>query len=91
MQPKLICQSCSMPIDDLQNRGTEKDGTHSSEYCKYCYQGGAFVNPGIRFEDMKLFIEKKMADMKLPENIMQQSLSVLPHLKRWNNNKQDQI
>ncbi|MBS1933259.1 MAG: zinc ribbon domain-containing protein [Bacteroidetes bacterium] len=88
MQPKLICQSCSMPIDNIQDRGTEKDGTYSSEYCKYCYQNGAFVNPDIRVEDMKSFIEKKMQEMKLPQSVVQQSLSILPHLKRWKNNKQ---
>lgn len=38
-----FCQSCGMPIDDPALRGTERGGTPSEHYCKYCYQEGAFT------------------------------------------------
>ena len=38
-----FCQSCGMPMDDPALRGTERDGTPSPHYCKYCYQNGAFT------------------------------------------------
>ena len=32
-----FCQSCAMPMAD-GDYGTEKDGSESHDYCKYCYQ-----------------------------------------------------
>lgn len=84
MEPKLICQSCTMPLDDINNRGTEKDGTKSSEYCKYCYQQGSFVNPEMTFEEMKEIVITQMRKMHIHENVIHQSLDRLPLLKRWN-------
>ena len=33
-----ICQSCGMPLDFMELRGTEKDGRKSDDYCMYCYK-----------------------------------------------------
>ena len=85
MQPKTFCQSCSMPIDDVTLRGTEKDGTKSAEYCKYCYVDGAFVNPGMSIDDMRDIVKTQMQKINAPENIIRLSLESLPHLKRWRN------
>jgi hypothetical protein len=83
MEPKMFCQSCTMPIDNPGDRGTEKDGSMSSEYCKYCYQQGAYTEPGITFEKMKSVVTTQMQKMNLPADIIQKSLDSLPHLKRW--------
>lgn len=83
MQPKMICQSCTMPIDSIDDRGTEKDNSKSNEYCKYCYQHGALINPGMSLDEMKTIITTQMKKMNLPESIIQLSLNTLPHLKRW--------
>ena len=86
MKPELFCQSCTMPIDDKANRGTEADGSLSSEYCKYCYQDGHFIQPDINLDQMKTFMTTKMQEMHLPESVVQYSLQMLPHLKRWSKN-----
>ncbi len=39
-----ICQSCAMPLQTLEEFGTEADGDLSTEYCTYCYQNGSFTN-----------------------------------------------
>lgn len=83
MEPKIFCQSCTMPIDDPANRGTEKDGSKSEQYCKYCYQDGAFINPGMTLDEMKKIVTTQMHKLNLPESLIQQSLNYLPHLKRW--------
>ncbi len=83
MEQKMICQSCTMPIDNPEDRGTEKDGSKSIEYCKYCYQNGAFTNPGLSLEEMKAFMASKTKEMNLPQDIAEQSMAALPHLKRW--------
>jgi hypothetical protein len=74
-----------MPIDNVADRGTEKDGSKSSEYCKYCYQNGAFINPNMSFEEMKSLVITQMEKMNLPADIIQNSVRSLPNLKRWRN------
>ena len=83
MEPKLLCQSCTMPIDNLADRGTERDGSKSSEYYKYCYQNGAMVNPGMTLEEMKALVITQMKKMNLPPAIIEASVKSLPYLKRW--------
>lgn len=87
MEPKLFCQSCTMPIDNAADRGTENDGSNSTEYCKYCYQNGAFVNPGMSLENMKALITEKMQEMHIPVSITQKSMDMLAGLKRWKTQK----
>ena len=43
-QPTFICQSCSMPLDDLDDFGTDTDGGVNTEYCIHCYEKGAFTH-----------------------------------------------
>lgn len=84
MKPKLFCQSCTMPIDNMEDRGTEKNWIPSDLYCKYCYQDGAFTNPDMTLEQMKKITEAAMYQQHIPENIIQRSMKMLPSLKRWN-------
>ena len=83
MEPKMFCQSCTMPIDNIADRGTEKDNSKSNEYCKYCYKKGVFTEPEMTFEKMKSNITIQMKNMNLPADIIQKSLASLPYLKRW--------
>jgi len=46
------CHSCGMPIGAAEDRGTEEDGRPSAFYCRYCYQRGAFTEPGATIETM---------------------------------------
>ena len=78
-----ICQSCSMPLTDESLLGTEKDGSKNQEYCKYCYQNGSFVNPGITVDQMSSFIQQKMKEMHIDNEITNKAVDVLPSLKRW--------
>jgi hypothetical protein len=83
MEDRQLCQSCSMPIEDVALQGTQKDGSKSSEYCKYCYQDGEFVNPDMTLDEMRSLVMEKMEDKKIPEDIIEAAISSLPHLKRW--------
>lgn len=79
----MFCQSCTMPIDEVSNRGTEKDGSLSIEYCKYCYASGKLIDPEMSIEKMQTVITEQMKRKNIPENIIQKSIEMLPHLKRW--------
>lgn len=78
-----ICQSCSMPLDKEELRGTEKDGSLSREYCKYCYQHGNFTHPGLSLNEMKEHMMSMMDKADLPADILEAAINRLPHLKRW--------
>ena len=83
MEPQKFCQSCTLPIDNMEDRGTEKDGSKSDMYCKYCYKDGAFTDPGMTLDRMKEIAQAEMQRQNLPDNIIQQSINMLPRLKRW--------
>lgn len=76
------CQSCSMPLDNMELLGTEKDGSKNQEYCKYCYENGRFTNPDISLDEMQSLVIHKMEKEKIPENVIDAAVSSLSHLKR---------
>lgn len=83
MRPQTFCQSCTMPLDNIEERGTERDGSRSELYCKYCYQNGNFTDPDMTLEKMMDIAKAEMNKQQLPDNIIQQSMNMLPTLKRW--------
>lgn len=72
-----------MPMDNAEMQGTEKDGTKSNEYCKYCYQHGAFINPDMTLEEMKIIVREQMEKRNIESTIIGRAISSLPQLKRW--------
>ncbi|HEU5363925.1 MAG TPA: zinc ribbon domain-containing protein [Hanamia sp.] len=83
MENKTFCQSCSMPLDKPELLGTEKDGSKSHEYCLYCYQDGAFINPNMTLPEMKTLVKEQMEKMKIDTGIIDMAINSLPNLKRW--------
>lgn len=55
MHPQKFCQSCGMPLARPEDAGTERGGAVSGDYCRYCYQNGAFTAPAATMEDMIAF------------------------------------
>ena len=91
MEPQKFCQSCTLPIDNMEDRGTEKDGSKSDMYCKYCYQNGAFTEEDMTLDQMMDIAETEMKKQNLPESIIQQSMNMLPLLKRWQSSPSEAI
>jgi len=86
MRPKgPFCQSCAMPMDKPGLFGTEANGAPSADYCTYCYQKGAFTEPGITREQMIDKCVKHLAGRKImPEEKARRLMTrYLPRLKRW--------
>lgn len=83
MENKIICQSCGMPIDTDSMKGTEKNGSKSNQYCKYCYENGAFKHPNIILEDMQKNVKNQMKKLELHDQAIQKAINLLPELKRW--------
>lgn len=79
-----VCQSCAMPLEAGQY-GTNKDGTENTDYCKYCYENGAFTSDQTIEEMIETCIPFMVeGDAGMPEaqarKIMEETL---PKLKRW--------
>lgn len=80
-----FCQSCAMPMDKPELFGTEADGAPSAEYCKHCYQKGAFTAPDITIEEMiDLCVKQMVAQNVMPEKRARALMEkYLPQMKRW--------
>ena len=65
--------------------GTTADGTPSGEFCRFCFQNGAFTAPDLSMEGM---IDKCVAIMAgqgiMPEPEARAMMTeIIPTLKRW--------
>jgi hypothetical protein len=74
-----LCQSCGIPLDNQQLKGTEANGLMTM---KFCYDAGSFVKPSMTFIDMKETVETQMNKLKLSEKLIQDA-NILPTLNRW--------
>lgn len=83
MEDNKFCQSCSMPLENPDMRGTEKDGSKSKEYCTYCYRNGVFLNPGMTIAEMKELVIEQMRKRQIDTVIIDRAVNSLPGLKRW--------
>ncbi len=86
VQQQSICQSCGMPLQNLADVGTEADGAPSLEYCRYCYDAGAFTNPHMTLDEMLELATRGWvkADPGIAEEVARSKLSnLIPNLKRW--------
>lgn len=82
-----LCQSCSMPMETDNLRGTEADATLSREYCLFCYENGVFTKPEINMEEMKLLVKKRINTMRVPSelrlDLIKLSEKLIPEMNRW--------
>ncbi len=89
MEAREFCQCCGMPLDAPDSRGTEADGSPSRDYCRYCYQGGAFTYPDASVEDIIAFNLKFNEENGHPMGTQAEAEKMmrawLPTLKRWKN------
>jgi len=85
MQEK-FCESCGMPMGETDEMyGTELDGSKSKDYCKSCYDNGAFTNPNGTLEEMIESVSALMVkDFGFSaEDAKEQCNEGIPALKRW--------
>ncbi|WP_431209578.1 zinc ribbon domain-containing protein [Puia sp. P3] len=83
MGTTLYCQSCGMPIDHPEMRGTEQNGSKSLEYCVYCYADGHLINPDMTLGQMTDLVRTKLKEMNMPPSFIDGAVTNLPQLRRW--------
>ena len=65
--------------------GTDTEGSAVKDYCKFCFQNGAFTEPELT---LKAMIEKSVKHMTRKLNMSEEKAevmanAVIPTLKRW--------
>lgn len=81
----MFCQSCGMPMENVDLQGNNADGSKNQDYCHYCYKDGAFT----REESMEEMIEScipfvsKGEPWPDEETARAAMMEVFPQLKRW--------
>jgi radical SAM superfamily enzyme len=80
-----ICQSCAMPIEDEDLKGTNKDGSKNEDYCTYCYQNGEFTSQVTMEEMVEICIPHTVDGGVYPdkETAREEMTAFFPQLKRW--------
>ncbi len=79
-----ICQSCGGLLTSATDRGTEVDGTPSSEYCGLCYTLGRFRADFSMDEMVQVSAARLSWATGMPICRAQAVLSgTLPRLSRW--------
>jgi hypothetical protein len=75
-----------MPLSkDPLGGGTNANGSRSSEYCSHCFGQGAFAQPNITAEEMKVLVEGKLRSMHFPGFLARRFAKDVPTLRRWRN------
>ncbi|MEK7773129.1 MAG: zinc ribbon domain-containing protein [Deltaproteobacteria bacterium] len=80
-----FCQSCGMPLEAVEDSGTNADGGRNPKFCHFCFKDGKFTEPDITAGQM---IEKVVGIMKLmnlmPEERVREAMqNFIPMLERW--------
>ena len=79
-----ICQSCTYPVNDPNELGTNANGTWNIDYCIYCYKDGEWVDPAMTVQGI---IDYTIPYMTSPSMTAEQAREKLeayvPMLKRW--------
>ena len=86
LENQKFCQSCGMPMGETDELyGTHADGGKSEDYCKYCYENGAFTFDGSLEEMIEICIPPMVQSNKgmTEEQARQMMRQFLPMLKRW--------
>lgn len=82
-----FCQSCGMPMDSEELYGTNADGGKNPDYCKYCYEKGAFTFHGSMEEMIEICVPPMVnanPDMTA-DKARAMMKEFYPMLKRWKN------
>ncbi|MBS6396653.1 MAG: helix-turn-helix domain-containing protein [Clostridiales bacterium] len=79
---KLLCQCCSMPLEDDMTISRETDQSFNEDYCKWCYADGQFVYKSM--DELLDFLAEHMTNENFTAEQARSYFSEqLPKLKHW--------
>ena len=77
-----ICQSCGMPLEE-EIMGHDADGSVNENYCKWCFDGGKYLNDCTMDEMIDFCVDIMAKEGMDPEQARTHLQSVMPGLDRW--------
>ncbi len=80
------CQSCGMPMGETDEMfGTNKDGSKNEDYCKYCFENGAFTQNCTMDEMIEVCVPHIASENSgMSEDEARKMMKeFFPTLKRW--------
>lgn len=80
------CQSCGMPMGKTDEMyGTNADGSKIQDYCKYCFENGAFTQESTMEEMIEICVpHMASANSGMSEDQARKMMQeFFPTLKRW--------
>jgi hypothetical protein len=80
------CQSCGMPMGGADEmNGTNADGSKNQDYCKYCFENGAFTKESTMEEMIEICVPHMTSgDSGMSEDQARKMMQeFFPTLKRW--------
>ena len=81
-----FCQSCGMPMEkDIENGGTNADGSKTLKYCSHCYQEGSFKDNFTKSGEMVKLVRGKLKEMGYGPIKRWFYSSHISQLDRWKN------
>ena len=83
------CQCCGMPMGTTDEMyGTNADGSKSEDYCKYCFENGAFTADCTIDEMIEACVpHMASANSGMSEDEARKMMKeFFPSLKRWKQN-----
>ena len=74
-----------MPLEKPEDFGSSDAGYRVNDYCRFCYQDGAFTEPDVTLEQMIDRCARIMTKqgVRSPEEARTLLTEVMPRLKRW--------
>jgi len=75
-----------MPLSEDELYGKNADGSKNEEYCCYCFESGAFIEPNETLEGMiESCVPFLVEDGTCPNEDSARAMlqEHMPHLKRW--------
>jgi hypothetical protein len=72
-----------MPLTSAEDFGTEKDGSKSPDYCRYCYANGEFTSETTMDEMIEICVPHVREIYGSDEASRAAMKGMFPKLKRW--------
>lgn len=83
MENTVFCQSCAMPLHNREDYGTNADGSQNQDYCRYCYDRGAFTSEATMEEMIDICVPYSKEHYGSEEAAKKAMEEWFPQLKRW--------
>lgn len=79
----IICQSCGMPVNSKEQLGKNTDGSVNTDYCKYCFKDGSFIDDLTMEEYIEKCSQYGFQAGMTNKEMKEYCQTLFPTLKRW--------